>query len=69
MEGPALNTCLAAGVTTDHESLSGEDALARLRNGCHLMIREGSAARNMADCLKPILEQKLDDLPGQHRDR
>lgn len=60
MEGPALNTCLAAGVTTDHESLSGEDALGRLRNGCHLMIREGSAARNMADCLKPILEQKLD---------
>ena len=60
MEGAALNTCLAAGVTTDHESLSGEDALARLRNGCHLMIREGSAARNMADCLKPILEQKLD---------
>lgn len=60
MEGPALNTCLAAGVTTDHESLSGEDALARLRNGCNLMIREGSAARNMADCLKPILEQKLD---------
>lgn len=60
MEGPALNTCLAAGVTTDHESLSGEDALARLRNGCHLMIREGSAARNMADCIKPILEQKLD---------
>ena len=60
MEGAALNTCLAAGVSTDHESLSGEDALARLRNGCHLMIREGSAARNMADCLKPILEQKLD---------
>lgn len=60
MEGPALNTCLAAGVTTDHESLSGEDALGRLRNGCHLMIREGSAARNMADCIKPILEQKLD---------
>ena len=58
MEGAALNTCLAAGVTTDHESLSGEDALARLRNGCHLMIREGSAARNMADCLKPILKQK-----------
>ncbi len=60
MEGPALNTCLAAGVTTDHESLSGDDALARLRNGCHLMIREGSAARNMADCIKQILEQKLD---------
>ncbi len=60
MMGPALNTCLAAGVTTDHESLSGDEALARVRNGCHLMIREGSAARNLADCIKPILEQKLD---------
>ncbi|MRM89218.1 adenine deaminase [Faecalicatena contorta] len=60
MMGPALNTCLAAGVTTDHESLNGEEAAARLRNGCHLMIREGSAAQNLADCLKTILEQKLD---------
>lgn len=47
-------------VTTDHESLSGDDAVARLKNGCHLMIREGSAAQNMADCIKPILEQHLD---------
>lgn len=60
MEGPALNMCLAAGVSTDHESLSGKDAVARLRNGCHLMIREGSAARGLADCVKPILENKLD---------
>lgn len=60
MEGPALNTCLAAGVTTDHESLGGPDALARLRNGCNLMIREGSAAQGLAECIKPILEQNLD---------
>ena len=60
MMGPALNTCLAAGVTTDHESLNGEEAIARLKNGCHLMIREGSAAQNLADCIKPILEQNLD---------
>lgn len=60
MEGPALNACLAAGVTTDHESLNGEEAIARLRNGCHVMMREGSAARNMESCLKAILEEKLD---------
>lgn len=60
LEGPALNVCLAAGVSTDHESLSGKDAVARLRNGCHLMIREGSAARGLADCVKPILDEKLD---------
>lgn len=60
MKGPAMNACLAAGVTTDHEALSGEDALERLRGGCNLMIREGSAARGLAACIKPILEQKLD---------
>ena len=60
MKGPALNTCLAAGVSTDHEALGAEDAVDRLRGGCHLMMREGSAARNLEACIKPILEQKLD---------
>ena len=60
MEGPAMNTCLAAGVSTCHESLSAEDGLLRLRNGCYLMAREGSSAHNLADILKPIVEQKLD---------
>lgn len=59
MEGPAMNVCLAAGVTTDHEAL-GEDALIRLRNGCHTMLREGSAARGLAAGLKAILENGLD---------
>lgn len=39
MVGPALNVCMAAGVSTDHESLGAEDAVARLRSGCHLMMR------------------------------
>ena len=60
MEGPALNACLAAGVTTDHESLNGEEAIARLRNGCHVMMREGSAARNMEACLEVLLKEKVD---------
>ena len=58
--GPALNACLAAGVSTDHESLSAEDGLSRLRAGCYLMAREGSSAHNMADVLKPVLENKMD---------
>ena len=60
MKGPALNACLAAGVSTDHEALDGEEGLERLRNGCHLMMREGSAARNMEACLKTVLEKKVD---------
>ncbi|WIV12147.1 adenine deaminase C-terminal domain-containing protein [Proteiniborus sp. MB09-C3] len=60
MKGPAMNACMSAGVSTDHESLSTEDAIERLRAGCHLMMREGSAARNMTECLKAITEHKLD---------
>ena len=60
MEGPALNACLAAGVTTDHECLNGEEAIARLRSGCHVMMREGSAARNMEACLEVLLKEKAD---------
>lgn len=60
ISGPALNACLASGVTTDHESLGPDDAVSRLRNGCHVMIREGSAARGLKDCIAPILEKKMD---------
>ncbi|QGP92626.1 Adenine deaminase [Neomoorella glycerini] len=59
-KGPALQACLAAGVMTDHESLSTEDALERVRTGCHLMMREGSVAHNLADCLKVITEHHVD---------
>lgn len=60
MKGPELNMCLAAGVRTDHESLDEDDAIARLRSGCHLMIREGSAAKNLKDCLHGIIKNKMD---------
>ncbi|MBC3797875.1 adenine deaminase [Acetobacterium tundrae] len=60
ISGPALNVCAAIGVSTDHESLTGEDVVARLRAGLHVMIREGSAARGLKDGLKPILENNLD---------
>lgn len=60
LSGAGLNAVIAAGVSTDHESLSGEDGIARLRAGCSLMAREGSSAHNLADVIKPILEQKLD---------
>ena len=60
ISGKDLNTCLAAGVTTDHEALSTEEAVERVRSGCHLMMREGSAARNLKDLVKVITEYKMD---------
>ena len=60
MYGPAMSTCIAAGVSTDHESFCEKDVFERLRNGCHLMMREGSAARNMPVLLKTVMENHLD---------
>ena len=55
MYGPAMSACIAAGVSTDHESFCEKDVFERLRNGCHLMMREGSAARNMPVMLKTVM--------------
>jgi len=60
MHGPAMSACIAAGIQTDHESFSEEDVFERLRNGCYLMMREGSSARNMPLLLKTVLDHKLD---------
>ena len=37
---------VAAGMTTDHECFTKEEALDKLAAGCKISIREGSAARN-----------------------
>lgn len=58
--GAALDICLAEGIVTDHESMSKQEALEHVRKGCHLMMREGSAARNMPELVKIITEDGLD---------
>ncbi len=37
---------IAAGITTDHECFTKEEALHKIKNGMKILIREGSAARN-----------------------
>jgi len=58
--GRELAAYMAAGVRSDHESLSPEEAVRKLRLGMALEIREGSAAKNLATLVKPILKFKLD---------
>lgn len=48
LRGKALQTYFAAGVRSDHESTGRDEAREKLRIGMHLMIREGSAAHNLA---------------------
>lgn len=58
--GEALNAYVGAGVTSDHESTNKEEALAKLRSGLHVLMREGSASTDLRPCLKAITEEHVD---------
>ena len=55
--GNDLNAYIAAGVYSDHECHDLNDAIAKLQRGQFIMIREGTAARNL-DALAPLLCDK-----------
>jgi adenine deaminase len=58
--GAELNAYVGAGVTSDHESTNKEEALAKLRAGLHVLMREGSASTDLRPCLRAITEEKVD---------
>jgi adenine deaminase len=49
-----LNAYIAAGILSDHESTSLEEAREKLRRGMYVMIREGSSEKNL-DALLPLV--------------
>lgn len=57
LSGNDLNAYIAAGVYSDHECSSFENALEKLRKGQFIMIREGTAAHNLK-ALMPLLTQQ-----------
>ena len=57
LSGNALNAYMAAGVYSDHECDTAEDAMAKLRLGQFIMVREGTAARNL-EALMPLLRSE-----------
>jgi adenine deaminase len=60
LRGEEAARYIAAGITTDHECFTKEEALDKLAAGCKISIREGSAARNF-DALYTL----LGEFPGQ----
>jgi adenine deaminase len=46
LRGEQARQYIAAGMSTDHECFTAEEALDKLSYGMHILIREGSAARN-----------------------
>jgi len=55
--GKSLNAYIAAGILSDHESVSLEEAREKLRRGMYVMIREGTSEKNL-DALLPLVTDK-----------
>lgn len=51
LSGCDLNAYIAAGISSDHECTTAGEAEEKLRAGMHIMIREGTGAKNLADIL------------------
>jgi adenine deaminase len=52
--GAQLDAYLAAGIRTDHETTTWEEALERRRRGAWVLIREASGARNLSALLELV---------------
>ena len=60
LKGELAKQYIAAGITTDHECFTMDEALDKLQNGMKIIIREGSAAKNFE-----ALIMLLQDYPNQ----
>ncbi len=56
LTGADAQQYIDAGISTDHECFTYEEGLDKARRGMHILIREGSAARNF-DALIPLLDE------------
>ena len=57
LKGEAVSKYISAGITTDHECFTYNEALEKLQKGMKILIREGSAAKNF---------EALIDLASEH---
>ncbi|MBR3469141.1 MAG: adenine deaminase [Lachnospiraceae bacterium] len=57
LTGKELNAYIVAGAQSDHECSTAEEALEKLRKGQWIMIREGTAAKNL-QALLPLFDDR-----------
>lgn len=57
LSGKDLCAYAASGVKSDHECTNPEEAIEKIRLGMYIMIREGTAAKDL-DALIPVLKEK-----------
>ena len=57
LSGKDLAAYVAAGITSDHECTTAAEAIEKLAAGMHIMIRQGTGARNLA-ALLPVVSER-----------
>ncbi len=57
LRGTALNGYIAAGIRTEHEATTPEEAMEKLSKGMTILIREGSVSKDL-HALAPILDER-----------
>ena len=60
VSGKELAAYVASGIDTDHESISWDEAREKLRSGLAVLVREGSASRNLEAIIKGVLADGVD---------
>lgn len=58
--GERMQAYAGAGITSEHESTTAEEALGKLRAGLRVLIREGSASTDLKPVIKIITEHGVD---------
>jgi len=61
LRGEDLQTYINAGISTDHEAFTYEEAKEKLQRGMKIQIREGSAAKNY-EALHPLIDEYYEDM-------
>jgi adenine deaminase len=61
LRGEQAKQYIAAGINTDHECFTADEALDKLQHGMKIQIREGSAAKNF-DALISLLHEHADQM-------
>ena len=61
LKGEDARKYIEAGITTDHECFTIEEALSKINYGMKILIREGSAAKNF-EALAPLIASNPNDI-------
>lgn len=61
LRGEKISKYIAAGISTDHECFTNQEAFEKLQKGMKVLIREGSAAKNF-DALIDLLPEHFENM-------